>query len=57
MIWNSVDLCGGSDDKESACKAGDLGSIPGSRRSPAEGNGNLLHGHGSLVGYNPWGQQ
>ena len=24
----------------SACNAGDLGSIPGSGRSPAEGNGN-----------------
>ena len=31
----------GSDGKESACKAGDLGSIPGSGRSPGEGNGNL----------------
>ena len=28
--------------KESACKAGDSGSIPGSERSPGEGNGNLL---------------
>ena len=27
------------DGKESACSAGDLGSIPGSGRSPAEGNG------------------
>ena len=26
----------------SACNAGDLGSIPGSRRSPGEGNGNPL---------------
>ena len=26
--------------KSSACNAGDLGSIPGSRRSPGEGNGN-----------------
>ena len=26
--------------KESACNAGDLGSIPGSGRSPGEGNGN-----------------
>ena len=25
---------------ESACNAGDLGSIPGSGRSPGEGNGN-----------------
>ena len=29
---------GGSDDKESACSAGDPGSIPGSGRSLGEGN-------------------
>ena len=29
---------GGSDSKESACNAGDLRSIPASRRSPGEGN-------------------
>ena len=28
---------GGSDSKESACNAGDLGSIPGLGRSPGEG--------------------
>ena len=33
---------GGSDGKESACKAGDLGLIPGLGRSPGEGNGNSL---------------
>ena len=33
---------GGSDGKESACNAGDLGSIPASGRSPGEGNGNPL---------------
>ena len=33
---------GGSDGKESACNAGDPGSIPGSRRSTGEGNGNPL---------------
>ena len=33
---------GGSDGKESACNAGDPGSIPGSRRSPGVGNGNPL---------------
>ena len=33
---------GGSDGKESACNVEDLGSIPGSGRSPGEGNGNLL---------------
>ena len=32
----------GSDDKASACNAGDLGSIPGSGGSPGEGNGNPL---------------
>ena len=30
---------GGSDGKESACNAGYLGSIPGSGKSPGEGNG------------------
>ena len=30
----------GSDGKESACNAGDQSLIPGSRRSPGEGNGN-----------------
>ena len=29
-------------DKSSACNAGDLGSVPRSRRSPGEGNGNPL---------------
>ena len=33
---------GGSDSKESACNGGDPGSIPGSGRSPGEGNGYLL---------------
>ena len=33
---------GGSDGKESACDAGDLGLIPGSGRSPGEGNGKPL---------------
>ena len=30
---------GGSESKESACSAGDWGSIPGSERSPGEGHG------------------
>ena len=33
---------GGSDGKQSACNAGDLGSVPGSGRSPGGGNGNPL---------------
>ena len=55
---------GGSDGKESACNARDLGSIPGSGRSPGEGNGNPLNilawktrGKRSLVGYSPWGHK
>ena len=32
-------LLGGSDSKESACSAGDLGLIPGSGRSPGKGKG------------------
>ena len=31
---------GGSDGKESASNAGDLGSIPGLGRTPGEGHGN-----------------
>ena len=38
----SKGFSGGSDHKESACNAGDLGSISGSGRSPGEGNGNPL---------------
>ena len=33
---------GGSEVKASACNEGDLGSIPGSGRSPGEGNGNPI---------------
>ena len=33
---------GGSHNESSACNAGDLGSIPGSGRSPGEGNGNSI---------------
>ena len=38
MSWAS--LVAQSDGKESACNAGDLSSIPGSGKSPGEGNGN-----------------
>ena len=47
----SYDFPGGSDGKESACNAGDLGSIPGLGRSSGEGNGNLLQ-YSCLE--NPW---
>ena len=43
QISNSlVRFSGGSDGKESACHAGDLGSIPGLGRFPGERNGNQL---------------
>ena len=55
---------GGSEVKASACNARDLGLIPGSGRSPGEGNGNPLP-HSCLenpmdrgawlIGYSPWG--
>ena len=38
IIWKDC-FPGGLDSKESACSAGDTGSIPGSGRSPEEGNG------------------
>ena len=60
-----MDFPGGSDGKASVCNVGDLGSIPGSGRSPGEGNGQSIpvllpgksHGQRSLVGYSPWGHK
>ena len=40
--YNGEGFPGGSEVKASACNTGDLGSIPGSGRSPGEGNGNPL---------------
>ena len=55
---------GGSDHKESACNAGDLGSIPGSGRSPwegEEGEGYPLQYSGLENAmdcmYSPWGRK
>ena len=56
-------LPGGPVVKNPPANAGDACSIPGSGRSPGEGNGNLLqrsclensHGQRSLAGYSPWG--
>ena len=39
---NMLGFPGGSEDKASACNAGDLGLTPGLGRSPGEGNGNPL---------------
>ena len=51
--------------KESACNAGDLGSIPGLGQSPGGGHGNPhhysylenLHGQRNLAVYSPWGRK
>ena len=42
IVKSSLDFPGGSDGKESAYDAGDPISVPGSGRSPGEGNGNPL---------------
>ena len=68
--FSSHGLPGGSDGKASAYSAGDPGSIPGSGRSPGEGNGNPLqysclenpmitksHERRSLVGLQSMGLQ
>ena len=47
-------LPGGSDGKESACNAGDLGSIPGLGRSPGEG----MATHSSILAWRiPWTEE
>ena len=58
------DFPGGSDGKEPACNAKDLGLIPGLGRSPGEGNVNPFqflpgefHGQRSLAGYSLWGHK
>ena len=51
--------------KESTCNVGDLGSVPGLRRSPGGGHGNPLqdsclespHGQRNLVGDSPWSHE
>ena len=40
-IWSNEDIPDASDGEESACNAGDLGSIPALGRSPGEANGYL----------------
>ena len=59
-----VGFPGGSDSEESACSAGDLGSIPESGRSPEEENDyplqyscleNSMHRETRWITYSPWG--
>ena len=48
-----------STSKESACNAGDPGSIPGLGRSPGEGKGYSLQSSGleNSMHYSPWGHK
>ena len=57
-----VEFPGGAVVKNPPANAGDTGSIPGSGRSPGEGNGKPTpvvlpgesYGQRSLEGYSPW---
>ena len=63
LLYAKWGFPGGSDDKEAACDAEDLGLIPGLGRFPGGGHGHSLqyscldnpHGQRSLAGYSPWG--
>ena len=48
---------GDSDNKESACNAGDLGSIPGLGRSPGEGKSYPLQYSGLENSMDVWGRK
>ena len=49
---------GGSDGKESACNAGDPGSIPGSGRSPGRSPGVGMATHSSILAWKiPWTEE
>ena len=60
-----MDFPGGSEGKESTCKAGDLSWIAGLVRSLEEdmaAHSSILclenpHGQRGLVGYSPWGRK
>ena len=65
LYLHHISFPGGSDGKESACNAGDAGSIPGWGRPPAEGNvyprlyswPGTSHEQRTLAGYSPWGRK
>ena len=65
MVLRSSKGTNGSDDKEFACNAGDLGLNPGSGRSPRRGHGNPLqysylenpYAQRSLAGCSPLGHK
>ena len=61
--WASQDVLVVQNPPANAGDIRDTGLIPGSGRSPGEGNGNLLqlpgefHGQGSLMNYSPQGHK
>ena len=65
VFYIQIGSPGGSDDKESARSAGDLGLIPRSGRSPGKWNGNplqysFLENHmdqGAWCAYSPWSRR
>ena len=54
MEYQSKGFLGSSSGKESTCNVGDLGSIPGSGRSPGKRNGNPLQYSGWEI---PWTEE
>ena len=53
-IYIYISFTSDSDSKESACNAGDVGLIPGLRRSPREGNDT----HSSILAWRiPWTEE
>ena len=67
QVWALLGFPWWLSGKEAACNVGatgDMGSIPGSGKSPGGGHGNPLqysclenpHGQRSLGGYSPWGR-
>ena len=65
IIGPNRGFSGGSVVKNPPVSAENMGLIPGSERSPGEGNGNPLqfyclgkfHGQRSLTGHSPWGHK
>ena len=65
ILMAALGFPGGSAGQESACNAGDPGSISSLGRSPGGGHGKPLqysclenpHGQRSLAGYSPWGSK
>ena len=65
LLASVLGFPGGSEDKASACNAGDPGSIPGLGKSLGEGNGNPLQYSclenpmdiGAWQAYSPWGHK